>query len=207
MINLRGCLGRATAGLKQALIVCVVSGCVGVGDFSQETYRQGVLKEEAIAKESIAILPMMASGKRQTYLPDAEAIFLKALLEMRPNRVFLMPSEGLLIIKKNDLYPLLLNLGKASRNEYVVRESDLRTLQQALRARFFLQVELQQMEVVEGATHARVHGRLWDAESGKIVWEAIGESRGDLLLFLPRAPASFEMAIEWASRGLIRRLP
>jgi hypothetical protein len=89
----------------------------------------------------------------------------------------------------------------------VLEESDFARLKKTTSIRFFLQVHLQQVEIVEGATQVRIEGRLWDIEQGDILWEGVGESRGNLFLFFPTAPASFEKTMEVASRGLIRKLP
>jgi hypothetical protein len=132
---------------------------------------------------------------------------MKSLVEMRPQMHFIPPGIGLSKIREGGHYPLLLSFERESLNNKVIREEDLQVLRKILNARFLLQIELQQVDIIEGATQVSLRGRLWDVEMGKIIWEATGESRGDSFLFLPRVPVSFEWAIETASRGLVRRLP
>lgn len=182
-------------------------GCVGIDDLSREDYRRGVLYTSNLSTETIAVMPMIGRGANRDYTKTAEKIFYRALTEMRQQTQLISPEEGRNKIEVNQLGPLLERLKKETSFKKVAEEKDVAQLKKVFGTRFLLQTELQQVEVVEGATHVRLQGRLWDIEMGDIIWEGTGESRGYLFLFFPRVPASFEKAAEVASRGLIKRLP
>lgn len=182
-------------------------GCVGIDDLSREDYRRGVLYTSNLSTETIAVMPMIGRGANRDYTKTAEKIFYRALTEMRQQTQLISPEEGRNKIEANQLGPLLERLKKETSFKKVAEEKDVAQLKKVFGTRFLLQTELQQVEVVEGATHVRLQGRLWDIEMGDIIWEGTGESRGYLFLFFPRVPASFEKAAEVASRGLIKRLP
>lgn len=182
-------------------------GCVGIDDLSREDYRRGVLYTSNLSTETIAVMPMIGRGANRDYTKTAEKIFYRALTEMRQQTQLISPEEGRNKIEANQLGPLLERLKKETSFKKVAEEKDVAELKKVFGTRFLLQTELQQVEVIEGATHVRLQGRLWDIEMGDIIWEGTGESRGYLFLFFPRVPASFEKAAEVASRGLIKRLP
>ncbi|WDT76714.1 MAG: hypothetical protein MPW16_05750 [Candidatus Manganitrophus sp.] len=182
-------------------------GCVGIDDLSREDYRRGVLYTSNLSTETIAVMPMIGRGANRDYTKTAEKIFYRALTEMRQQTQLISPEEGRNKIEANQLGPLLERLKKETSFKKVAEEKDVAALKKVFGTRFLLQTELQQVEVIEGATHVRLQGRLWDIEMGDIIWEGTGESRGYLFLFFPRVPASFEKAAEVASRGLIKRLP
>lgn len=182
-------------------------GCVGIDDLSREDYRRGVLYTSNLSTETIAVMPMIGRGANRDYTKTAEKIFYRALTEMRQQTQLISPEEGRKKIEANQLGPLLERLKKETSFKKVAEEKDVAELKKVFGTRFLLQTELQQVEVIEGATHIRLQGRLWDIEMGDIIWEGTGESRGYLFLFFPRVPASFEKAAEVASRGLIKRLP
>lgn len=182
-------------------------GCVGIDDLSREEYRKGVLYTRSLANETFSVLPMTASGERRGYLPRAESIFFKALSEMRPSTALISPEENADKMKEENLDALFHQFQQEASFKKAPEESDLSQFKRALGSRFVLQTELQRVEVTEGATQVRLEGRLWDIELGDIIWEGVGESRGYLFLLFPRAPASFEKAMEVASRGMIRKLP
>lgn len=182
-------------------------GCVGIDDLSREDYRRGVLYTSNLSTETIAVMPMIGRGANRDYMKTAEKIFYRALTEMRQQTQLISPEEGRNKIEANQLGPLLERLKKETSFKKVAAEKDVAELKKVFGTRFLLQTELQQVEVIEGATHVRLQGRLWDIEMGDIIWEGTGESRGYLFLFFPRVPASFEKAAEVASRGLIKRLP
>jgi hypothetical protein len=182
-------------------------GCVGIDDLSREDYRRGVLYTSNLSTETIAVMPMIGRGANRDYTKTAEKIFFRALTEMRQQTQLISPEEGRNKIEANQLGPLLERLKKETSFKKVAEEKDVAELKKVFGTRFLLQTELQQVEVIEGATHVRLQGRLWDIEMGDIIWEGTGESRGYLFLFFPRIPASFEKAAEVASRGLIKRLP
>jgi hypothetical protein len=150
---------------------------------------------------------MVAKGDNRHYLAPAEAIFYKALTEMREQTSLISPEEGLAKIKEGDLDAFFRKFEKETSFRTVAEERDLSKFRKILGTRFLLQTELQEVAVMEGATQVRIQGRLWDIEMGDVIWEGTGESRGYLFLFFPRVPATFEKAIEVASRGMIRNLP
>ncbi|NKE70695.1 hypothetical protein [Candidatus Manganitrophus noduliformans] len=182
-------------------------GCVGIDDLSREDYRRGVLYTSSLSTETIAVMPMVGRGANRDYTKTAEKIFYRALTEMRQQTQLISPEEGRARVEASNLGPLLERLKKELSFKKVAEEKDVAELKKVFGTRFLLQTELQQVEVIEGATHVRLQGRLWDIEMGDIIWEGTGESRGYLFLFFPRIPASFEKAAEVASRGLIKRLP
>ncbi|MBI3358599.1 MAG: hypothetical protein HY201_03890 [Nitrospirae bacterium] len=177
------------------LLLFFVAACSSMSDLSHETYKKGFLKIDPLGKEETAVLQMTGDNSVDLYLPKAREMFNMLLQETLPRVRPLSfvpgadPSFALPSTKK------------------VLEESDFVHLKKATSIRFLLQTNLQQVEVVEGATQVRIEGRLWDIEQGDILWEGVGESRGHLFLFFPTAPASFEKAMEVASRGLIRKLP
>ncbi len=168
------------------LFLLILAGCASINDLSRETYRKGFLKVDRISKEEIAVLPMTGDANTAPYLLTARGIFNDVMTEMRPQ---MRPSEPLPVAPQNE----------------VLEESAFASLKKT--TRFLLQTELNQVEVVEGATQIQVHGRLWDVQLGEVIWEGVGESRGHLFLFFPEAPASFEKAMEVATRGFIRKMP
>ncbi len=174
-------------GIGFLLFLLVFVGCGGISDFSRETYRKEFLTSDPITKEAVAALPMTGQIKTLRYLEAARGIFENAMTEMQPA-----------------IHPLSFSI---SPTKEVLEESDFDALKKTTSVRFLLQTELRQVEVVEGATQIRIEGRLWDIEQGSILWEGVGESRGHLFLFFPTAPASFEKAMDVASRGLIQKLP
>lgn len=198
--------------MKQTLLLIfglLLFGCVGIDDLSREDYRRGVLYTSRLSTEPIAVMPMVARGVSRDYTKTAEPIFYRALTEMRQQTHLISPDEARAKIETSNLGPVLERLREERSFDFrkVAEERDIAELKKLFGTRFLLQTELQQVEVVEGATHIRVQGRLWDIEMGDIVWVGTGESRGYLFLFFPRVPASFEKAVEVASRGLIKRLP
>jgi hypothetical protein len=196
--------------MKQTILFIfgfMVFGCVGIDDLSREDYRKGVLYTSNLSAETIAVMPMVGRGVNRDYTKTAEKIFYKALTEMRQQTLLISPEEGRTKIEANHLGPMFERLSKETSFKKVAEERDVAVLMKIFGTRFLLQTELQQVEVAEGATHVRLQGRLWDIEMGDIIWEGTGESRGYLFIFFPRVPASFEKAVEVASRGLIKRLP
>lgn len=189
------------------LILSLSIGCVGIDDLSHEEYRKGVLYTRSLATETFSVLPMAATGERRDYLQSAESIFFKALKEMRPLTSLISPEENIAKMKSENLYTLFNTLQKETSFKHAPEEKNLSQFKSSLGSRFVLQTELQRVELAEGATQILIEGRLWDTEMGDIIWQGAGESRGYLFLFFPRAPASFEKAMEVASRGLIRKLP
>lgn len=198
---------RGVISIVLFALLFMEGGCVGIDDLSRENYRKGVLYTSNLSKETIAILPMVAKGDNRRYLEPAESIFYKALTEMREQGNLISPQEGLTKIKEGDLDDFFRRFEKETSFKTVAEERDLTKFRKILGTRFLLQTELQEVAVMEGATQVRIQGRLWDIEMGDVIWEGTGESRGYLFLFFPRAPATFEKAIEVASRGLIRNLP
>ncbi len=191
------------------LFICglLLFGCVGIDDLSREDYRRGVLYTSNLSQETIAVMPMVGRGANRDYTKTAESVFYRALTEMRQQSQLISPDEGRARIKASNLGPLLERLKDETSFKRVAEERDVAELKRVFGTRFLLQTELQQVEVAEGATQVRIQGRLWDIEMGDIIWVGTGESRGYLFLFFPRVPASFEKAVEVASRGLIKRLP
>ena len=183
------------------LFALSVAACTGVNDLSREDYRQGLLLIEPVVATKVVVLPMRAPRANRHYLKVAEAIFMQALTEMRGQNgsLQIVPPDA-----SRDLPEVLFGDATADR---AILESDIEGLVARFGTPFFLQTELAQVEVVDGATQVRIHGRLWEAESGDILWEASGESRGYVFLFFPTVPASFERIAEAASRGLIRKMP
>lgn len=182
-------------------------GCVGIDDLSREEYRKGILTTQSLANETFSVLPMTATGERREYLQTAEAIFFKALKEMRQSAPLISPEENIAKMKEENLYPRFVSLQKETSFKEAPEEKNLSQFKKALGSRYVLQTELQRVEMADGATQIRIEARLWDTEIGDIIWQGAGESRGYLFLFFPGAPASFEKAMEVASRGLIRKLP
>jgi len=160
-------------------------GCASISDFSRETYRKGFLTPDSFRDGAMGVLPLSGGEKTDRYLDKAREIVRKAIAEIEPR-----------------MRPLDLPLSKTKE---VWSEQEFVPLKNT--ARFLLQTELQQVDLAEGATHVLIKGRLWDLEQGDILWEGVGESRGNLFLFFPMAPASFEKVLETASRGLILKLP
>ncbi len=156
-----------------------------MGDFSRETYRKGFLLSDTVQAASIVVLPLAGADQPDRYLIPAREIFQNIIQGMQPQ-----------------IKPVALSL---SPTKDVLHTAEFNILKKE--AHFLLQTELQQVEVVDGATQVRLFGRLWDMEQGDILWEGMGESRGHLFLFFPTVPASFEKTMEVAARGLIRKLP
>ena len=187
------------------LFLCaVMASCVGIGDLSQENYRRGALYIRSLSQEKMAVLPMTGQGKGRLYLKQAEEAFLKVLPEMRPKTPLLLPAT---YMQEETTAAVVRHFTQENRFKSVIHETDLTGLKAVLNTRYLLQTELQQVEFVEGATHVRIEGRLWDLESGDILWEGTGESRGYIVLFFPTVPANFEKVLDVASRGLIQHLP
>ncbi|MBI3802545.1 MAG: hypothetical protein HY282_02130 [Nitrospirae bacterium] len=197
--------------MKRSLFwICslVLFGCAGIDDLSREDYRRGVLYMDNLSTETIAVMPMTAKGvANRPYTKTAESIFFRAMTEMRMHTHLISPEEGREKFKASHMDPLFEKLQGDVSFKKVAQEKDFPEVKKTLGTRFLLQTELQRVEVVEGATQVRITGRLWDIEMGDIIWEGTGESRGYLFLFFPQAPATFEKAIEVASRGLIKRIP
>ncbi len=186
----------------------LLTACAGISDLSHANYQHPVFFLDDLAGEHMAVLPMAAPKKYQPYQAAAEAMFYRVLVEMRPALHTLSPEATLKKIQESGLTPLYDTFRQNSALfQKMTQEQDLTQLKAALATRFLLQTRLDQIEVVEGATHIRILGRLFDMERGDILWEGTGESRGYLFLFLPRVPANFEKAIEVASRGFVRTLP
>jgi hypothetical protein len=182
-------------GLLLFFSVLSGAGCASISDLSHETYKKGFLKIDPLGKEETAVLQMTAENATRDYLPKAQEIFNILMQETQPS-----------------IRPLSLFSGAdpsftLPQTKKVLEESDFAMIRKATAIRFLLQTNLQRVEVIEGATQVRIEGRLWDIEQGDILWEGVGESRGHLFLFFPAAPASFEKAMEVASRGFIRKLP
>ncbi|MEK7748212.1 MAG: hypothetical protein AAB300_03970 [Nitrospirota bacterium] len=171
------------------------SACSSISDLSRETYQKGFLRGDYIEKQNTAILEMTAESSADTYLPTASAIFNRLIKERVPNLPFL---SSVSLPHRSFTLPL---------TKKVLEESTFKPILGITSVRFVLQTHLQLAEVAEGATQVAIYGRLWDMEQGDILWEGVGESRGYLFLFAPTVPASFEKAMEVASRGLIRKLP
>ncbi len=177
------------------------TGCTSISDLSHETYKKGFLKIDPLGKEETAVLKMTAENSTKAYLPKAQEIFDILMQETQPS---VLPLSLLTDADPNFSLP---------QTKKVFEESDFAVLKKTTALsqrpglRFLLQTHLQQVEVIEGATQVRIEARLWDIEQGDILWEGVGESRGHLFIFFPTAPASFEKAMEVASRGLIRKLP
>ncbi len=182
------------------ILLCGISmaGCGGVSDLSREDYRRGILFIQPLAHTKMVVLPMGAPRVNRPYVADAERIFYKALTEMQVDVEMVSPDES------RDVPGTVFGNPAAER---VVFEREMAPFQKRFGTPLFLQTTLTQVGVVEGATQVRILGRLWDVEQGGILWEAHGEARGDVFLFFPTAPASFERMAEAASRGLIRKLP
>ncbi len=183
------------------LFVSSMTACTGVNDLSREDYRRGILLIEPVAATKIVVLPMRAPRANRDYVRAAETILIRSLTEMRGQngQLQIVPPD-----ESRDVPEALFGGATADR---AVFESDMEALMARFGTPFFLQTELAQVEMVEGATQVRIRGRLWDVEAGDILWEASGESRGYVFLFFPTVPAGFERIAEAASRGLIRKMP
>ncbi len=184
-----------TTAIGLWILLLLGMGCSSISDLSHETYKKGFLKIDPLGKEETAVLQMTADNAARDYLPKARRIFDILLYETQPKvrPLFLIPGA-------DPTFAL-------PATKKVLEESDFAEFKQKTSIRYLLQTHLQQVEVVEGATQVRIEARLWDIEQGDILWEAVGESRGHLFLFFPTAPATFEKAMEVASRGLIQKLP
>lgn len=188
-------IGPCLLRLLLAVVVPLGMGCASISDLSHETYKKGFLKIEPLGKEETALLQMTTDNAASEYLPKAQEIFNIVMQETQPR------VRPLSFFSGADASFALPHTKK------VLEESAFATLKKTTPIRFLLQTNLQQVEIIEGATQVKIEGRLWDIEQGDILWEGIGESRGHLFLFFPAAPASFEKAMEVASRGLIQKLP
>ncbi len=178
------------------ILFLIGAGCSSISDLSRETYKKGFLKIDPLGKEETAVLQMTGEvSVGGEYLPKARAIFDTLMRERQPR------MRPLSLVAGADPAFTLPSTKK------VLEESVFAHLKKSTSIRFLLQTNLQQVEIVEGATQVKIEGRLWDIEQGDILWEGVGESRGHLFLFFPTVPASFEKAMEVASRGLIRKLP
>ncbi len=185
----------------------VLSACSGIIDLSQESYRQGILLFDPLPSDKMVVLPMRAQKKRHRILPLAESIFFKTLTEEMHNNVALVsPDESRDVPEEIFGNPAGSSVSGPGAQQ-IIFEKDIHPLPQRFDTPLFLYTELLQVETVEGATQVRILGRLWDAEQGKVLWEATGESRGYVFIFFPMIPASFEKIAEAASRSLIRKLP
>ncbi len=178
---------KRLSGICLLLLLLSAEGCGGIGDYSREVYSKGYLASDPITKEAVAALPMTGENETLQYLEAAREIFTNRMTEMQPR-----------------IRPLSHSI---SPTKEVLEESDFASIKKTTSIRFLLQTELRQVQVLEGATQVRIEGRLWDIEQGDILWEGVGESRGNLFLLFPTTPASFEKAMDVASRGLIRKLP
>ncbi len=177
------------------MIVMASLGCTSISDLSHETYKKGFLKIDPLGKEETVVLEMTSENATNAYLPKAKEIFNILMQEAQPK-----------VLPLAQLSPANVSFS-LPQTKKILEESDFSVIRKSTTIRFLLQTHLQQIEVVEGATQVRIEARIWDIEQGDILWEGVGESRGHLFLFFPTAPASFEKAMEVASRGLIRRLP
>ncbi len=183
------------------LSVVLWAACTRISDLSSERYRVGVLF--SLPDAPVVVLPMYADRKHQDDAKIAESVFYRSLTEMRPRMRQVSPSESRARVQEASLLPVLERLGKS----VPFSEDEMADFHKLFGTPFFLQTALDEAATVEGATHVRIRGRLWDLEKGDILWEGTGESRGYLFLFFPTTPASLEKAAEVASRGLIRKLP
>ena len=185
----------------------LLAACASIDDLSHQNYKRGFLRDHALARESVAALPMWAKGDLRSYLPAADGIFVSALKEMRPNLSVILPEESRRQIEAQGAESAYRSSRDAFVAKKVAREEDIRRIGRTLNVRFLLQTDLDLVEVGDGATQVRIRGELWDTEMGDLVWEGVGEARGYLVLVFPRTPATFEKTAEVASRGLVRQLP
>lgn len=193
-------MGMARIG-TMLLCVALMVACARISDLSSEHYRVGVLF--SLPDAPVVVLPMHTDVKHQNDALLAESIFYKVLTEMRPQMQRVSPQESRIRIQEAALLPALKRMGEST----PFSENEMAAFYKLFGTPFFLQTVLDEAQTLEGATHVRIRGRLWDMEKGDIIWEGVGESRGYLFLFFPTTPASLEKAVEVASRGLIRRLP
>jgi hypothetical protein len=188
-----GMFGQTKITLSIGLLLLMGVGCARMSDFSRETYQKGFLIGDRIEKKEIVVLEM--TGGATSRLPAAKKIFNRLMQETEPDIRFI------------SMFPTADPLFSIPLTKHVLEESDFAPFQKIASVRYLLQTDLSQVDVTEGATQIQIAGRIWDIEQGDILWEGVGEARGDLFLFVPTAPASFEKAMEVAGRGLIRKLP
>jgi hypothetical protein len=193
-----GMFGRTKIIISISLLLFAGVGCARMSDFSRETYQKGFLIGDKIEKKEIVVLEMTGGGVAESHLPAAKKIFNRLMQETEPDVRFLSMLSSETGADPSFSIPL---------TKKVLEESDFAPFQKIASVRYLLQTDLSQVDVTEGATQIQIAGRIWDIEQGDILWEGVGEARGDLFLFVPTAPASFEKAMEVAGRGLIRKLP
>lgn len=185
----------------------VLSGCATIDDLSSETFHRPGLAEDELRSATVAALPMVARGGSRSYLDSGRRVFSETLAQQWAGRAVMLPDEALDRIRAGGAESAWSAVQAQYRSNVVPEEGPLKQLAGSAGARFLLLTELESVELAEGATHVQVTGRLWDADNGRIVWEATGRGRGYVLLFFPWTPSSFEKTMGVASRGLLRQLP
>jgi hypothetical protein len=195
------------AVVASLVLIVLASGCATIDDLSSETFRQPGLPEQELRSGTVAALPMVANGASRSYLDSGRRVFAEALAQQWADRDVLLPDEAFDRIRTSGAEPVWVTVAAQYRSNVVPEEAPLKQLASSAGARFLLLTELESVEMAEGATHVKLTGRLWDADNGRIVWEATGRGRGYVFLFFPWAPSSFEKTMGVASRGLLRQFP
>lgn len=197
----------ARAAAASLAVIVWAAGCATIDDLSSETFRQPGLPEQELRQGTVAALPMVARGGSRGYLDSGRRVFAEALAQQWAGRDVLLPDEAFDRIRTSGAEPVWRTVAEQYRSNVVPEEAPLNQLASSAGARFLLLTELESVELAEGATHVKLVGRLWDADNGRIVWEATGRGRGYVFLFFPWTPSSFEKTMGVASRGLLRQFP
>jgi len=195
------------SGVLCFLVIAALAGCATIDNLSTESYRKIGLPSRLSEGEALGLLPLFGRVSLREYLPRADVIFLERFQKQRNGRSWIDPQESLKRIRDAGLDALYQDLARGYSIEHPPRQEPLRQIGKAVGTRYLLLTELERIEMNEGATQVRLYGRLWDTETGDILWEGTGEGRGYVLLIFPWVPSSFEKTMETASRGLIQRLP
>lgn len=198
---------RLRAAAACLVLIGWASGCATIDDLSSETFRQPDLREQELRIGTVAALPLLANGGSRGYLGSGSRVFAETLAQQWTGRNVLLPDEAVDRIKTSGAEPVWRTVAAQYRSNLVPEEGPLNELASSAGARFLLLTELESVELAEGATHVKLTGRLWDADTGRVIWEATGRGRGYVFLFFPWAPSSFEKTMGVASRGLLRQLP
>ncbi|MBI3811801.1 MAG: hypothetical protein HY283_06310 [Nitrospirae bacterium] len=195
------------SGIVACLAGGLAAGCATIDNLSTESYRKLGLPSRLPEGESLGLLPLFGRVSLREYLPGADVIFLESFQHERGGRTWIDPQESLRRIREAGLETLYQDLARGYSIDHPPLQEPLQQIGKAVGTRYLLLTELEQIELTEGATQVRLHGRLWDAEKGEILWEGVGEGRGYVVLIFPWVPSSFEKTMATASNGLVHRLP
>jgi hypothetical protein len=186
----------------------ILGSCASIDHIYSLNYKRFAFSHDQLAREGVVILPLTFNYEDTAYIKTAQDIFLQSFKGLQKDLNNLIePSQLPGLAKQGGFEEEYRQLLDTDPKKDTPKALLIRKVGRAVEKRFLLWPDLVSTRLADGATQLKLTARIWDVDTGEIVWDASEEARGYVILIFPQTPAPFEKVMEAASIQLIRKMP